>query len=180
MFQAYLKHPKSKTIGCHSCPYLRFVIRNELVLMWLYNKSEDILANIHKSCDKLQTRKSARLSFWISAIPKVQKKWLPEAAVYVEKLENELVLLWLCDKSEDILVDIHKSRDKLQPRKSARLLWICILITTYFTTATYYMIDRDRSIWQMQPNYAQTSYNNQHSSTFLLFRRVRKMTSWFK
>ena len=73
----------------------------------------------------------------------MQEKWLPEAAVYASKLENELVLVWLCDKSEDILVDIHKSRDKLQPRKSARLLWICIQITTYFTTATYCMIDRE-------------------------------------
>ena len=73
----------------------------------------------------------------------MQENWLPEAAVYASMLENELFLLWLCDKSEDILVDIHKSRDKLQPRKSARLLWICIQITTYFTTATYYMIDRE-------------------------------------
>ena len=133
-------------------------LENELVLLWLCNKIEDILVN--RSRDKLKPRKSARLWFRVSHIPKVQEKWLPEAAVYANKLENELVLVWLCDKSEDILVDIQKSRDKLQPRKSARLLWICIQITTYFTTATYYRIDRDRSIWQMQPNYAQTCFLN--------------------
>ena len=117
--------------------------RKQNIVVKLWNKSEDILVDIHNSRDKLQSRKNTRLLLWVSPMSKVQEKLLPEAVVYASKLENELVLLWLCDKSEDILVDIHKSRDKLQPRKSARLLWICIQITTYFTTATYYMIDRE-------------------------------------
>ena len=62
------------------------------------------------------------VSFWISLLPKVQEKWLPkDGHIYTCKLENELALVWLCDKSEDILVDIYKSTDKLQARKSARL-----------------------------------------------------------
>ena len=51
----------------------------------------------------------------------MQGKWLPKAAVYASKLEDELVLLLLCDKSKDTLVDINKSSDKLNPMKSARL-----------------------------------------------------------
>ena len=131
---------------------------------------------------QIATKKECtRLSFLVSPIPKVQGEWMPEAAVYASNLENELILLWLCDKSEDILVDIHKTRDKLQPRKSARLLWICIQITTYFTTATYYMIDRDRSIWQMQPNYAQTSYSKASrytASKCTFLDRIQKYLSW--
>ena len=74
--------------------------RKQNIVVKLWDKSEDILVDIHNSRDKLQSRKNTRLLLWVSPMSKVQEKLLPEAVVYASKLENELVLLWLCDKSK--------------------------------------------------------------------------------